>query len=341
MLVFTGDICLCDKAFDIGFGIGSKIAQEKMHPFEHLQKGCDEIWIGNFEGVVADTTDRNDYTKDSFRISSDVFDKCGSFIDYWGMANNHVMEHGPKAYGQMEDILKNKCLGVFGSDAHRSISFTHQGKSISITGLSLRIEEGKYPPTYWHLPELKELEQEFNKIRESDFKVLYIHWGVEYVNYPSVEQKLLAHWLIDLGYDLIIGMHPHVLQGYEIYKGKFIFYSLGNFVFSKRYEPSNYSAVVVADLDGGEIKYKYIHIDKNGCPSYLSDKEIPHEFCFETLNTKLKSQKNQEKYITSYQKGLKAYRRSNNLDMLSNIFKYRATVLISILIGFVKRKLCI
>lgn len=341
MLIFTGDICLCDKAFDIGIGIGSKIAKGELLPFEYLQKGSDEIWVGNFEGVVADITNRNDYTKDSFRISSETFAKCGDFIDYWGIANNHVMEHGPKAYAQMAEILSAKSQGVFGTEAHRSVCFTHQGKSISITGLSLRIEDGKNFPLYWHMPEIIEIEQEYNRIKESDFKVVYLHWGVEYVNYPSVEQTLLAHWLIDLGYDLVIGMHPHVLQGFEVYKGKHIFYSLGNFIFNKRYEPSNYSAVVVADIVGGCISFRYIHIDKNGCPHCLSDKEFPSNYCFEVLNKKLGCQKNQEKYLASYQKGLKAYRRGNNIDILSNLFKYSPRVLISILTSFVKRKLCI
>ena len=105
MLYFTGDICLCDKAFDIGFGIGSQVAKGAIEPFSKLNKKDDDLWVGNFEAVVSDITNRNDYSKTSFRIESDTFDKSASIIDYWGVANNHVMEHGVEAYQQMVDVL--------------------------------------------------------------------------------------------------------------------------------------------------------------------------------------------------------------------------------------------
>ncbi len=81
MLIFTGDICLCDKAFDVGFGVGSQISKGKVLPFTFLNKQESDIWIGNFEGVVSDVTNRTDYTKDSFRISSETFNKSLSIID--------------------------------------------------------------------------------------------------------------------------------------------------------------------------------------------------------------------------------------------------------------------
>ncbi|MFW6008533.1 MAG: CapA family protein, partial [archaeon] len=62
-------------------------------------------------------------------------------------------------------------------------------------------------------------------------KVLLIHWGEENINYPLRSQRVKAKELINAGADLIIGTHPHVIQGYEQYKNKYIFYSLGNFFF--------------------------------------------------------------------------------------------------------------
>ena len=159
MICFTGDICLCDKAFDIGFGTGSQIAKGKIKPFEYLKKHQGDVWVGNFEGVVSDMTCRDDYTKESFRISSETFDKCDSIVDYWGIANNHVMEHGSEAYEQMEQILSKKSKGVFGSNSQRTIRFESQGKKIALTGFSLRVEEEKHRPLYWHLPELKDIQR--------------------------------------------------------------------------------------------------------------------------------------------------------------------------------------
>ena len=60
-----------------------------------------------------------------------------------------------------------------------------------------------------------------------------LHWGVEYQHQPQESQRQLAHQLIDAGADVIIGHHPHCIQGVEVYRGGLIAYSLGNFVFDQ------------------------------------------------------------------------------------------------------------
>lgn len=339
MIHFTGDICLCDKAFDIGFGAGSKIAQGKIRPFEGLKKDKDDVWIGNFEGVVSDMTCRKDYSRDSFRISSETLKKCGSIIDYWGIANNHVMEHGEGAYLQMEQLLNAKSEGVFGSNSRRTVCFKHQGKQVSVTGFSLRAEEGKHTPMYWHMPELKDIESEVDRYANVDYRIAYIHWGVEFVHYPSTEQVRFAHWLIDIGYDLVIGMHSHVLQGFEVYKGKYVFYSLGNTVFHMDYSPSRYAAIASFDVIRGQVSYRYIQINDYFCPEYVEEKSVPKELRFSSLNEKIGLEQNVEKYIVSFRRGLKAYRKSNNRAIARNIFKFQPKIFTHIFVSFVKRRL--
>lgn len=67
---------------------------------------------------------------------------------------------------------------------------------------------------------------------QCDYLMVYLHWGVEKAERPEEYERCLAQVLIDRGADAVIGSHPHVLQGVEFYKGKPIFYSLGNFVFN-------------------------------------------------------------------------------------------------------------
>jgi poly-gamma-glutamate synthesis protein (capsule biosynthesis protein) len=67
---------------------------------------------------------------------------------------------------------------------------------------------------------------------QADLVVVIAHWGLERTDTPVAYQTELAHRFIDAGADLIIGGHPHVLQGFETYKGKWIAYSLGNFIFT-------------------------------------------------------------------------------------------------------------
>jgi len=68
---------------------------------------------------------------------------------------------------------------------------------------------------------------------KADFVVINIHWGQEYKELSNTRQRYLAQALIDVGADVIIGHHPHVIQEMEIYKNRPIFYSLGNFVFDQ------------------------------------------------------------------------------------------------------------
>lgn len=65
--------------------------------------------------------------------------------------------------------------------------------------------------------------------------IVYTHWGEEYV--PATERmKVLAHQFVDAGADIVIGSHPHVVQEHEVYAGKHIYYSLGNFIFDQYWE---------------------------------------------------------------------------------------------------------
>lgn len=80
--------------------------------------------------------------------------------------------------------------------------------------------------------ELDSIVEDIAKLRDKvDVVIVTVHWGKEYVNEPTAEQRLLAHAAVDAGAHLVLGHHPHVLQGIEFYKDGVIAYSLGNFVF--------------------------------------------------------------------------------------------------------------
>lgn len=336
MLRFVGDICFTDNHFDVGFGVGTTI-KKGLNPFQNITKGPDDCWIGNFECVSSNKTVHSNYRRDCFRIDPSFLNHCQLF-DYFGIANNHVMEHGSDAYLDMECQLRVICKDTFGSEQNKSVTFSHQGKSISVTGFSLRREEGKEKPLYWSVPDASEIAAEYATLT-SDFKVAYIHWGVEFINYPSIEQIRLAHWLIDLGYDLIIGMHPHILQGYEVYKGKHIFYSLGNFVFNMAYLPTKYSIVVNVDVDNWNVTYQYVHIGSNYKPILIDKQEVPTEFRLSHLNKLVGQERNLEEYIHIADKGLKSYRKSHHWAFIKNLYRYDFRVLFSILVNFIKRKI--
>lgn len=101
--------------------------------------------------------------------------------------------------------------------------------------------------------------------KKADYVIVSFHWGEEYVLSANQGQRNLAHKVIDAGADLILGHHPHVIQGMEIYKDKLIAYSLGDFVFD------HYKRIT------GEAFVLQVTLDKSGPPTakiipvYLSD----------------------------------------------------------------------
>jgi len=85
--------------------------------------------------------------------------------------------------------------------------------------------------------------------QKADLTIVSLHWGKELSYYPQKRQVELAHRLIDAGVDIIFGHHPHVVQPVEIYKGKPVFYSLGNFIFSPGNESGRYSMIALVHVD--------------------------------------------------------------------------------------------
>ncbi len=83
------------------------------------------------------------------------------------------------------------------------------------------------------------------KEQQADLILACCHWGVERENYPEDYQTELGRKCIDWGADLVVGCHPHVLQGIECYRGKYIIYSLGNFCFGANKNPNDKDTMIV------------------------------------------------------------------------------------------------
>lgn len=338
MLKFVGDINLTDWDFNPGFGIGSRIAKG-FDPFVNLDRHLDDIWIGNFEGVASDTTIREGLSSRIFRIKPEFLRPLPQ-LNYYGFANNHAMQHGSEAYENTVKSLESFGSVVFGTRERKSVLLNHVGKSITLSGVCFRFDEFSENPLYWYCPEYKEIESELASLPHDAFKVLFVHWGNEYINRPSSAQKKFAHWLIDAGFDLIIGMHPHVLQGFEDYHGGRIYYSLGNFVFDMASEACRYGAVVELDLEGDRPEYseEYVEIGPDCIPAPIAKENVPKEFTFEYLNQALKKEENSEEYHSQALSGYQLYRKENHKVIIKNMLRHPANG-VDIMIDFIKRRL--
>ncbi len=109
---------------------------------------------------------------------------------------------------------------------------------------------------------------------ENDYVIVNIHWGTEYSLTETPIQTEIAHALIDNGADVIFGGHPHVIEPIKIYKGKVIFYSLGNFVFDQT-DPETIQGIGagVEFRDDKTIFNIFPYILKSFAPQFLKDNE--------------------------------------------------------------------
>ena len=335
MLKILGDCNFADGFFDLGFGTGSSI-KNGADPFLHIKdKSMDDFWIGNFECVCSDVSAKDGTEARQFIIAPDVCDHI-NHLDLYGVANNHVMQHGAEAYRQMVKYIESTGSLYAGTKEKRTTSFEHQGKKVAITIFNQRPENFTKPPLYWAMPEYEDVRTELKKYENCDYRIVYVHWGIEFINYPYNDQKQFAHFLIDSGADLVIGMHPHVMQGYELYKGKYIFYSLGNCVFNMPWEATKYSLQVSVDLSSNEVTYKYLHIGKDYFPRYIEN--VPAQYSMEYLNSLLDISQDNEIYFAKAARCLNQYRKANRKDILKNARRLKFGDIVSVATDFVKRK---
>ena len=177
-------------------------------------------------------------------------------VDIVSLANNHAYDYGPDALLDTFSTLEDAGIPYVGAgrnlqDAEKPVYFTAGGMKIAIVSAT-QIERNDPPDTKQATDTtpgvLRTLDPEkFDSVisaakSSADFVIVYVHWGTENVNEYEASQKQLAESFVQSGADLILGDHPHVLQGFEYVDDVPVLYSLGNFWFSSK------------DLDNGVVK---------------------------------------------------------------------------------------
>lgn len=158
-------------------------------------------------------------------------------IDIVSLANNHVYDYGEEAlFDTMKYLdscdIKYVGIGKDLTDARKPVIFTVKNKKIAFLSYSGSSFAANYKKSGSAPRNKKIIYEDLKKLKGIvDYIIINYHWGEEKEEYPNEYQKDLAHFTIDSGADLVIGHHPHVLQGIERYKNGVIVYSLGNFIF--------------------------------------------------------------------------------------------------------------
>lgn len=167
------------------------------------------------------------------------------------LANNHIMDYGETGYAETISRLEATGVEHFGAgsideDCNNPLIINLQGLTVALIGFVCPSTH----PVFAHEERpgvcpisLEAIRSLLRQVRQADVDqvVACLHWGPEEVSLPHPDDVQLARQIIDAGADLIIGHHPHRIQPYEIYKGKYIFYSLGNCIMPDLEEDARYN----------------------------------------------------------------------------------------------------
>ena len=185
-------------------------------------------------------------------------------IDLVFLGNNHSMDYGKKG---LEDTIENlKKENILFAGMGKNIKEAFRPNEISIRNKSLNLisvrnigearlfaTDTKPGVAPFQLNRLKKIIEE--KENKDKIQMLSVHWGVEYSPEPTKEQIKQAHELINFGFNVVIGHHPHIPQGVEKYKNGIILYSLGNFLFGSRNQYLNHNIAVMLHFDNKELLF--------------------------------------------------------------------------------------
>lgn len=232
-ILFAGDIML------------GRNTENDAFEYVDLLTNSTDISFGNLEYAITNSNIRDDITKLSLKSSCSATREISEAgFDIVSLANNHIMDFGERGLNDTIDCIKSLNLSYVGAgknsyDAKEMKIITVKGLKIGFLAYTARLypslnnsaKSNRSGVAYTS----KNINHEImNAKKKVDFLIVSTHWGKEYGLSPSEFQMDENMEIIDNGADLVIGTHPHVIQPIERYKDKYIFYSLGNFVFDQR-----------------------------------------------------------------------------------------------------------
>jgi poly-gamma-glutamate synthesis protein (capsule biosynthesis protein) len=216
------------------------------YPFAHVASSSDQLFdkndiiVGNLEGPIAERVSSTKSISFAFdpRVVL-VLKKMG--FDAVSQANNHSLDQGRAGAEASRKALQDGGVIPFGDevrdDASSSLAIIERdGKKIALIGLNATDAPVDQSVVTQTIATAKQ---------RADLVVVFMHWGAEYHDKPIASQIDLAHWLIDHGVSAVIGSHPHWMESVEVYHGKIIAYSLGNFIFDQDWSTETNLGLVV------------------------------------------------------------------------------------------------
>lgn len=257
-VMFLGDIML-SRGVDIVMRRNEDFTYPFLLSWEKTRQA--DVTFGNLEGPISERG-TNVGSIYSFRANPEAVSGLEyAGIDVVSLANNHIYDWGEVAITDTVDILESRGIGTAGagknySDANAPFVLTKKGISIGFLAYTnLYGENQKATETKAGISDLNYLESAIGELKNRvDIVVVSLHWGDEYIKEPSEADRAFGRRIVDLGADIVVGHHPHVVREIEQYGNGWIVYSLGNFVFDQTFsEDTRTGLVAIAKIKDKKI----------------------------------------------------------------------------------------
>lgn len=204
-------------------------------------------------------------------------------LDVLATANNHAFDQGRTGITYTLDWLKQNGITPIGTglNCHDGVVIEKENMKIGFLSYSYTAynDGGKVPdPLVCDWTDQPQVAEDIQTLKPKvDFLFVTPHMGTEYMREPDEKNVILTHAAIDAGADMIVGHHPHWIQIHEIYKSKYIFYSLGNFVFDQMWSQDTREGLTLEVLfknkELSKIKLMPVIIDDYCCPRFANEAE--------------------------------------------------------------------
>lgn len=215
-------------------------------PFKSIKLPESSFNIANLEFPLPDNITKKYYydVDDNYRISDEFSRKLDlGLFHLYSLANNHIQDYGADGIKQTIDKVHDSGSSIFGVGVSQFNPFSCKIEDINFLFIGF-VKRGRWNRKEGCIgPDPYDMERLISLISSSKTKydhiILFPHWGTELVDAPDPSDVENARKMIDAGASCVIGHHPHVSQGCEIYKEGIIAYSLGSFIYLPDFEKGN------------------------------------------------------------------------------------------------------
>lgn len=279
-IMFVGDLNLGEYYTSFGNGPGT-FAKTKSVFSNVLDvfKTADFV-VGNLEASITDKNhDVNDPERMVLKVEpSNAYQLKEAGFKVLQVANNHTVQHGPAAFNQCMEILKDLAIEPVGLNRQEPLVINHNGISFGFLAASdVPDNTDKSQNLYQRLDD-EFLQIVARTVDSVDHMIIMLHWGLEASTVPLPYQRELSQKLKDLGVRAIIGSHTHLFYEIEASENFVCAYSLGNFVFDLCWDGRLIKSGIL-ELDftktGVTGKVWPVTIKKNGCLPTVTGSPVP------------------------------------------------------------------